>query len=261
MIQSPDMVTDFSLERLQQALKGRSFQYFPQIDSSNERALNWLADGVPSGSLVIADEQTRGRGRLGRIWYAPPNTALMLSYVLHPIAEELSYVGMLGALAVCEAVESFGAKAGGLQAGIKWPNDVQINGRKLCGVLPEASWQGDQMRGVVLGIGLNVRIDFTGTSFENTAISLETVVATVDRLDLLLRLLERLDDWAARLSSDELFEAWQARLNMIGKQVSIYNTHGTAQGFAEAVDRQGALLVRDQAGTLQRIVAGDIALG
>ncbi|MEO8394631.1 MAG: biotin--[acetyl-CoA-carboxylase] ligase [Chloroflexota bacterium] len=256
MIQSPTMATDFSLERLRQALTGRSFQYFPQIDSSNERALNWLSDGVPSGSLVIADEQTRGRGRMGRVWYAPPNTALMLSYILHPIPEELTYVGMLGALAVCEAVETMGAKAG-----IKWPNDVQIDGRKLCGVLPEAAWQSDQLRGVVLGIGLNVRIDFTGTSFENTAISLEMAVGVVDWVELLLRLLERLDDWSGRLCSDALFEAWQARLIMLGKEVSISNANGTVQGIAESVDRQGALLVRDPTGTLQRVIAGDIALG
>jgi BirA family biotin operon repressor/biotin-[acetyl-CoA-carboxylase] ligase len=256
MIQSPDMATDFSQERLQQALKGRSFQFYPQIDSSNERALSWLAGGVPSGSIIVADEQTRGRGRLGRGWYAPPNTALMLSYVLHPIPGELTYVGMMGALAVCEAVETFGAKAG-----IKWPNDVQIDGRKLCGVLPEAAWQGDQLRGVVLGMGVNVRIDFAGTPFENTAISLETVVGSVDRVDLLLCLLEQLDHWAARLSSDDLFEAWRARLVMLGKQVSIANTNGTIRGIAENVDRQGALLVRDEAGTLQRVIAGDIALG
>ncbi len=255
------MLTDFSLERLQQALKGRSFQFYPQIDSSNERALSWLSDGAPSGSLVIADEQTRGRGRMGRVWYAPPNTALMLSYMLHPIPDELTYVGMMGALAVCEAVETLGAKASGLQAGIKWPNDVQIDGRKLCGVLPEAAWQGDDLRGVVLGMGLNVRIDFTGTLFENTAISLETAVGTVDRVELLLRLLERLDDWALRLSSDDLFEAWQARLIMLGKQVSIANANGRVEGIAETVDRQGALLVRDHAGTLQRVIAGDIALG
>ena len=250
------MATDLTTERLQDALKGRSFQFFPQIDSSNERALSWLSDGAPSGSVVIADEQTRGRGRMGRVWYAPPNTALMFSYVLRPTANELTYIGMMGALVICEAVESFGARAG-----IKWPNDVQISERKLCGVLPEASWQGDQLRGVVLGIGLNVRIDFTSTSFENTAISLETVVGKIDRLALLLRLLERLDDWASRLSSDALFEAWQARLNMLGKPVSISNPNVAVQGIAEAVDRQGALLVRDQSGMLQRVIAGDIALG
>jgi BirA family biotin operon repressor/biotin-[acetyl-CoA-carboxylase] ligase len=256
MIQSPDMATDLTIERLQDALKKRSFQFYPQIDSSNERALLWLEEGVPSGSLVIADEQTRGRGRMGRGWYAPPNTALMLSYVLHPIPDELTYVGMMGALAVCEAVETFD-----VQAGIKWPNDVQIDGRKLCGVLPEAAWQGDKLRGVVLGIGLNVRIDFSNTPFEATAISLETTVGRVDWVDLLLRLLERLDDWAARLSSDDLFEAWRARLVMLGKQVNISNANGTVHGIAESVDRQGGLLVRDETGTLKRVIAGDIALG
>ena len=250
------MATDFSTERLQQALNKRSFQFYPQIDSSNERALLWLADGVPNGGIVIADEQTRGRGRMGRVWYAPPGTALMLSYILHPNPDDLTYIGMMGALAVCEAVDALG-----VQAGIKWPNDVQIDGRKLCGVLPEASWQDDQLRGVVLGIGMNVRIDFSGTAFETSAISLETVVGAVDRLDLLVCLLDRLDDWSARLSSDDLFEAWRSRLVMLGRQVTVSNTNGTAQGIAEAVDRQGALLLRDDAGNLQRVIAGDIALG
>jgi len=128
-------------------------------------------------------------------------------------------------------------------------------------VLPEALWQGDHLRGVVLGIGVNVRIDFADTPFENTAISLETAVGSMDRVDLLLRLLERLDDWTTRLSSDELFDSWRARLVTLGKQISIANANGTVRGVAESVDRQGALLVRDETGTLQRVIAGDIALG
>jgi BirA family transcriptional regulator, biotin operon repressor / biotin---[acetyl-CoA-carboxylase] ligase len=250
------MATEFTIQRLQDVLNGRSFQFYPQIDSSNERGLLWLAGGAPGGSVIIADEQTRGRGRMGRVWYAPPATALMFSYILRPKADDLTYVGMMGALAVCEAVETLG-----VQAGIKWPNDVQIDGRKLCGVLPEAAWQGERLCGVVLGIGLNVRIDFTGTDFEHNAVSLETVVGDIDRLDLLLRLLEQLDDWSAWLSSDDLYKAWRSRLVMLGRQVSISNANGTARGIAEAVDRRGALLLRDETGNIQRMIAGDIALG
>jgi BirA family biotin operon repressor/biotin-[acetyl-CoA-carboxylase] ligase len=250
------MVSDLSQALLLKALSPRPCQFYPKIDSTNERGLTLVAEGAPNGSIVVADEQTAGRGRLGRSWYAPAGTALMFSYVLHPNANALTYVGMMGALAVCEAVDSFGTRAS-----IKWPNDVQINGRKLCGVLPEASWQATSLRGVALGIGVNVRVDFETTPFVGTAISLEDVAGKVDRIELLTRLLERLDYWTARLSSDALFQAWGGRLNMLGRRVRVTDTSGTLAGIAETVDRQGALLVRDDKGVLRRMIAGDIALG
>lgn len=247
---------DVTTKRLHEALGARAFEFYEQIGSSNDRAMAWLTEGAPPTAVVIADEQTKGRGRLGRGWYAPPGTALMFTYLLRPEVEALGYVGMMGALAVCEAVETFGVRAG-----IKWPNDVQIDGRKLCGVLPEAAWQGTALVGAALGIGVNVRVDFAGTPFAETAVSLETVVDAVDRVNLLVRLLERLDDWSARLVSDALFEAWRGRLAMIGQRVSAPSADGTTAGIAEGVDRQGALLVRDDAGELRRLIAGDIALG
>lgn len=247
---------DLSEARLRQALGTRAFQYFAEVGSSNDAGLAWLADGASAGSVVVADEQMKGRGRLERAWYAPAGTALMFSYLLRPNADELPYVSMMGALAVCEVAEAFGA-----QVGIKWANDVQIGGRKLSGVLPEAAWRGDTLSGVVLGIGINARIDFTETPFAETAISLETVVGQINRAELLARLLERLDYWSGRLASDELFEAWQVRLNMIGRQVSINGVAGVVQGTAEMVDRQGGLHVRGDDGVLRRVIAGDIALG
>ncbi|MFN8447264.1 MAG: hypothetical protein U0521_01350 [Anaerolineae bacterium] len=105
-------------------------------------------------------------------------------------------------------------------------NDVQIDGRKLCGVLPEAAWQGETLVGAVLGIGINVRVDFSTTPLAATAISLEDAVGAVDRLDLLLRLLHRLDDWSARLASDALFERWRERLVMLGRRVTVAGAMG-----------------------------------
>lgn len=247
---------DLTEARLKQVLGRRPFQLFAEVGSSNDTGLAWLAEGAAAGSVVVAEEQTKGRGRLGRAWYAPAGTALMFSYLMRPKADELPYVSMTSALAVCEAVETLGANAG-----IKWANDVQIGGRKLCGVLPEALWRGEALGGVVLGIGINVRIDFTGTPFQETAVSLETLVGQVDRAELLARVLERLDFWSGRLAADALFDAWQARLNMIGRQVSINGAGGVVQGTAEMVDRQGGLHVRGSDGVLRRVIAGDIALG
>ncbi len=180
----------------------------------------------------------------------------MFSYILRPPATMLTYVGMMGALVVCELAESLG-----VEAGIKWPNDVQIDGRKLCGVLPEACWRGAELRGAVLGIGINVRVDFSQTEFADTAISLETAAGTLDRLLLLQNLLDRLDYWSLRLNSQALYEGWRSRLVMLGRRVSIRRIDGQVEGVAEAVDRNGALLIRSDSGALHRMIAGDIALG
>ncbi|MBC7810652.1 MAG: biotin--[acetyl-CoA-carboxylase] ligase [Burkholderiales bacterium] len=250
--------TEFSQQRLQTALSPRPVRFYAQVESSSDIALDWLRNGAAAGSVVVADEQTRGRGRLGRSWYAPPATALMLSVVLRPSAAALVQVSMMGALVVCETLEAFGIR----NVGIKWPNDTQIDGRKVCGVLPEVLWDGDRLFGAVLGIGLNVRIDFAGTPFEQTATSVETVLGkSIDRLELLTTLLERIDDWTARIESYALFDAWTERLTTIGQQVSVNQANGVVTGMAEGVDEHGALLVRDEDGALQRVIAGDIALG
>lgn len=257
--------TDLSEPRLREVLGARAFQFYPQTGSSNDEALAWLNAGASNGSVVVADEQTNGRGRLGRAWFAPPATALMLSYILRPQPEALTFVGMAGALAVCEVVAAFDPS---LAVGIKWPNDVQIAGRKLCGVLPEAAWQGDRLVGVALGIGVNIRIDFAASPFAETAVSLETISHPLDRAQFLARLLDRLDYWAARLASDELFDSWRSCLVTLGQQVSVNSNdtalsgNGTAvSGIAEKVERSGALILRDNEGTLRRVIAGDISLG
>jgi BirA family biotin operon repressor/biotin-[acetyl-CoA-carboxylase] ligase len=250
--------TDLSEARLRETLGTRAFQFYSQIGSTNDEALAWLANSAPNGSVIVADEQIKGRGRLGRSWFAPPGTALMFSYLLRPLAEELTCVGMAGALAVCETVAAFEPS---LAVGIKWPNDVQIGGRKLCGVLPEAAWQGEQLVGVALGIGVNIRIDFSDSSFAETAVSLETVSRSLARAELLASLLERLDYWSARLASDELFEAWRSRLVTLGQQVSVNSNGATISGTAKDVERSGALIIDDNRGALRRVIAGDIALG
>jgi BirA family transcriptional regulator, biotin operon repressor / biotin---[acetyl-CoA-carboxylase] ligase len=248
----------FTPETVQDALSPRPARYFPQAGSTNDLALEWLQQGAPNGAVVIADEQIKGRGRMGRSWYAPPGTALMLSVVLRPSVAEMPRLPMMAAVAVCELLESIGLK----EARIKWPNDVHLSGRKVCGVLPEAVWTGNTLAGAALGIGLNVRIDFTNTELAESATSIETALGhPVNRLELLQLLLGRIDRWTTRLSSPELFEAWRSRLTTLGQTVSISVADGVVRGVAEAVDDQGGLLVRDSSGRQRRVIAGDIALG
>lgn len=239
-------------------LAPRPFRFYQQADSTNDLALAWLSQGAPSGAAVIADEQLKGRGRLGRSWYTPPSTALIVSVILHPAPQHLAQITMLGAVSICEMIESLGAS----NVGIKWPNDVQLNGLKVSGVLPEAVWEGGKLRGVVLGMGVNVRQDFSHTELATTAISLEPALGkTLDRSELLAFLLARMDNGVEHLGTSSLFNAWKSRLNTLGQSVSLLNNGQSISGIAEGVDENGALLVRDRTGQLQRVLAGDIAMG
>lgn len=238
--------TEILQNRLNQPVK-----YFESVDSTNDIAKTWLQEGAPSGAVVIADEQLKGRGRKDRTWYTPPNVAIALSVILRPDQDYLSRINLLGALSVYDLAEYVGCT----QVGIKWPNDVQINGKKVSGILPEVVWDGDELAGVVLGIGVNVRVDFSKTDIQDNAINLETSVGKkLDRADLIAYLLKRVDMWYQRITSDALFVTWKNRLNMLGTRVKIEDL----EGLAVNVEPDGALLVQDDFEVMQRVLAGDV---
>lgn len=241
-------------ERIRAALAPRAVWYYEQVGSTNDFALDWLRDGAAAGSVVVADEQLQGRGRMGRTWRTPPGVALAVSVILRPPPDTLSQVSMLGALAIADLCEKVGLH----DVGIKWPNDVQVAGRKVSGVLPEAIWDGERLLGVVLGMGVNVRVDFTGTELAETATSIEIELGRpLDRTELLAFLLKRVDYWVEQLGTPAVYDAWKGGLTSVGQWLVV----GQHEGRAEGVDDQGALLVRTSTGVLKRIMAGDVMLG
>src|SRR5512141_3093109 len=129
-------------------------RYFDTIGSTNDEALAWAAADTPDLSVVIADEQTAGRGRLDRKWYTPKSTALAFSIVLRPTANERPHLTRLVGLAALAVAESL--RKLGLDARIKWPNDILIQNRKVCGILIESVWSGEDVDCVVIGVGINV---------------------------------------------------------------------------------------------------------
>lgn len=236
----------------------RPVRYLAQIGSTNDVALDWMRSGTGAGSMVIADEQVKGKGRQGHSWYAPPGTALMVSLILRPRVDDLSRITMLGALAIYDIVKALGIES----VEIKWPNDVILNGLKVSGVLPEAVWDDDKLVGVVLGMGVNVRVDFSATELAGKAISIESVLGRrVDRLELLAELVSRVDYWTAQLGRAELFEIWKSRLVTLGQDVCVKTADQKIVGFAEDVDGDGALFIRSADRRIHRVVAGDLALG
>jgi BirA family biotin operon repressor/biotin-[acetyl-CoA-carboxylase] ligase len=256
------------LEGIQQALSHLLLgpvQFYQQTGSTNEDANRWAQAGAPDLSLVIAEEQSQGRGRLERRWFTPPGAALALSLVLRPdktpIAarppQALARLTALGALAVCSALKDI--SQGDLQPEIKWPNDVLLRRRKTAGILVETAWGGERFTAAVLGIGINVSSQSVppADKLMFPATCVETALGrSVDRLDLLGAVLERVLFWRARFNSSEFFQAWQEQLAFKGEwvQISSYDLSGTsmrdarllglrANGELELVDRDGKVFV------------------
>ena len=246
-------MTDLSEGRLQSLFPDRPLQYHECMGSTNDAGLAWLAAGAPDGALIVADTQTDGRGRLGRVWFAPPDTALLFTMVFHAPSTHAMRSTMLGALAVAETLRETGVR----HVGVKYPNDVQIRRLKVSGVLVESNWE--SRIGVALGIGVNVRVNFEGTPMAETATSLEAELKQkIDRAELLAAIVRRLDFWRARLATDALPAVWRSYLNMIGEWVDVHTGSEHVRGIAVDVSPEGALILRDRHGELREVWAGDV---
>jgi BirA family biotin operon repressor/biotin-[acetyl-CoA-carboxylase] ligase len=268
-----DLTPDRIQHDLQSTIVGRAIEYYPQAGSTNDLARRQARAGHPEGLVILTDEQTAGRGRMGRAWAAPPGSSLLLSLLLRPAwlapADAFSLT-MLAAVALCEAVEQVAP----LHAALKWPNDLLLpvriaagpTLRKAAGILSEIELDGDQIDWVVIGIGVNVNWSPSGIVDGRDLAEVATSIAAaggqpVERLPLLRALLERLDARYAALRHGghaDLFERWRDRLTTLGQPVQISLPHGELRGVAEDVERSGALRVRDKHGDLHTIMAGDV---
>ncbi len=200
-----------------------SVDYFSVLDSTNAQAQRWIEKGAPHLSLVVADEQTAGRGRSGRAWFTPPGAALAFSLIFQPEALKpvpLQRLTGLGALAVCEILHSEYE----LAAQIKWPNDVLVGGRKLAGVLVEVDWQGEEINSIVLGIGINVAPESVPPDSEVAypATCVETALGgSVDRWTLMKNILRVILYRLSDIDHTEFLLAWEDRLAYKGKTVKL----------------------------------------
>lgn len=251
---------------LQAALSGLplgEIRWFESIGSTNDEALAWASAGAPNGSLVAADRQTRGRGRLGRSWETHPGAALAVSLILRPAVDEMEYFGLfspLGGLAVCQALESEYS----LPAEIKWPNDVLVGRRKVCGVLAEAGWDGSALDSMVIGIGINVapgsvppagQLNFPATCVE------EALGRPVDRWRLLAAVVAQMIQLRPRLGSLQFLKAWEERLAYRGELVRLENSGGQpVNGTLLGVTSEGSLRLAREDGSEVHFSAGDVSL-
>jgi BirA family biotin operon repressor/biotin-[acetyl-CoA-carboxylase] ligase len=259
-----------SLEVLKSDLGLGSVRYYPRLSSTNDIAVSWAAEGAPDLSLVVADEQTMGKGRAGRRWYTPAGSALAFSLILSPACvdlERLPCLTGLGALAVKETL----ANQYGLPARIKWPNDVLLQRRKVAGVLVEAHWVGSRINSLILGVGINVasgcveeiqqrepQLNFPATCIERVAGFLP------DRLELLKAVLSNLLDWLPHLAEGAFLQAWESSLEFRGEWVQVDGGENFSRSSDLATStRQGKVLGLAPDGALQLLThSGEVvALG
>ncbi len=228
---------------------------FDEIDSTNRYALDAARDGEPPGLVVVADHQHAGRGRRGRAWTAPPGSSLLVSILLAPPAapDRVQLLTMAAGLALSEAV---GAVAG-VDAQLKWPNDLVVDDRKLAGLLAETDVRDGRVRGVVVGIGCNVTWAGYPAELADSATACDREAGQpVDRaelLDVLLEALARRLDQLGRVPGD-----YRARLGTLGRTVRVELATGVVEGVATGVDDDGRLVVEPRGEAAVVIAAGDV---
>jgi BirA family transcriptional regulator, biotin operon repressor / biotin---[acetyl-CoA-carboxylase] ligase len=260
--------------QVQAALNGLplgDIRYYDRIGSTNDEAARWAAAGAPHLALVVASEQTAGRGRRGRTWFSPPGSSLSFTLVIHPADPHPRFTSRftaLGALSVAASLQ----KHYDLPARIKWPNDVLVQQFKVCGVLAEASWIGSRLRAVVLGIGINIAPDpiMTATLARSAlplpAASLQDFLhQPVNPLEVLQCALQELISWLPQLASHTFLQAWEDRLAFRNEWVRVEQAGADPQpavleGNLLGLSSDGSLRLRTTAGEEIHINTGEVHL-
>ncbi len=251
---SPAAITD----NLETRFIGQRTLYYPRLPSTMDIAKRQAQQGAAEGTIVIAEEQTSGKGRMQRTWLSPKGS-IALSIILYPSLAHLSSLIMVASLAVTHCIEH----VTGLKPQIKWPNDVLVNGKKVCGILVESDVRGNTVDYAIIGIGINANLrlsDFPEISPTATSLSHELgkKVSLLDTIRCLLVETERL--YLTLPAGKPVYQEWRDRLVTLGKKVQIKSGVTTYKGIAESVASDGSLLLRQPDGSLTKIVAGDVTL-
>jgi len=262
----PDgLIADDLLARLGATqVVGRDIHVFQETASTNDVMEKLARDGAREGVVVFAESQTRGRGRLGRKWVSPGHKGLWFSVLLRPVMhpQEATQLTVMAATAMRRAIRS----VTGLNPQIKWPNDILLNGKKVAGILTELSAELDRVRHVIIGIGvnLNLTVDEFPPELRALATSLRIEAGQEQsRPEVAAAVLRELDADYARLRAGQfaaVADEWETHCATVGRQVSVQMGERKLVGCAEALDDDGALLLRTEHGHLERIIGGDVTL-
>jgi BirA family transcriptional regulator, biotin operon repressor / biotin---[acetyl-CoA-carboxylase] ligase len=237
-------------------------KYFDSVGSTNNEALAWATNDAKDLSLVIADEQTAGRGRLDRKWFTPKGTALAFSLIMRPSKEEKPYLTRMVGLAALAVVDALSTRS--LVAQVKWPNDVLLNGHKVAGILVESVWSGEEVDCLVIGIGVNALqgavppaklLQFPATSLE------ESLGPEVEREEILQDILAAIIALRPHLGTDSFITAWEKALAFRGEMVQVEEGNGNSiTGKLVGLESDGSLRLNDEQGNAVTVRFGDVRL-
>jgi len=263
IVSEPDILRQSEIKAgLKTRVIGKEIHLYPQISSTNTRAMEMASDNAPAGTVVIAETQTSGKGRLGRKWISPKGN-LYFSVILRPDIPlyRAPLITLMGAVAVVSAIR----KECQVNAVIKWPNDVLLSGKKVCGLLTEMSAEQDRIRHIVLGIGVDVNMDPASLPADVRMVTTSLMSETnkeINRTALLQEILRELDHWYQVFLHDsaDVLKAWEKLTMTIGCRIAVSGAGEVLEGSAQGVDREGRLIVKLDDGTTRTVAAGDVTI-
>ncbi|MCQ4085771.1 biotin--[acetyl-CoA-carboxylase] ligase [Saccharibacillus sp. JS10] len=253
-------------QRIESALTttvfGRQLTVLAKTDSTQTEAEKKAREGALEGTLIIAEEQSSGRGRQGRVWHSPPGLGIWMSAVLRPEGPltAVPQLTLLTAVAVCRAIRG----VTGVEAGIKWPNDLLIDGRKLCGILLEAVVEDGRVRHCIMGIGIDANLEETDYPEELrskvTSIRRESGVDT-DRSLLIAAVMNEFE-MLYKLYNEEGFEPirllWESLSVTLGREIVVRDVRGERRGIAQGLGQQGELMIKTEDGQEIPVYSGEV---
>ncbi len=255
-------------ESLQKSLAGKFFghqiHYYKEIDSTNDEAFRLGLAGAPEGAALIAESQSTGKGRMQRVWHSPAGSNIYTSIILRPQIEpaKVSQISILAGVAAAEVLENYCPD----RIKLKWPNDVLINGKKVCGILSQVKTVAGEVDFIVLGIGINVNISYNEFPKElcNLATSLAMETGRENsRLELIISLYENLAKWYKQLLQNgfnPIKERWLSLSPMIGEMVQVKFQEEAVSGKAIGLDEDGSLILLTADNKEVKVSAGDATI-
>ncbi|MCI9201729.1 MAG: biotin--[acetyl-CoA-carboxylase] ligase [Lachnospiraceae bacterium] len=261
---NPDVLSYSELKsRIRNNWAGSEIYYYEETGSTNIDAKRLGEEGAAHGTIVVADKQNAGRGRRGRVWQSPAGKDIYFTILLRPSFEpdKASGLTLVMALSVAQAVE----RKCSLKAGIKWPNDVVLNGKKICGILTEMNMETDYIQHVVIGVGINVNLDEMPEEISQTATSIlwESGEKTA-RAELLQEVLARFEENYGMYEKESdlsyMLEEYNSYLVNVGKQVKVLDPKGEFEGIARGINASGELLIETPDGKVAEVYAGEVSV-
>lgn len=263
LISTPDIIdSEEILPLLTTKYIGRNFIHFDEVDSTNVQCRRACSNNPIEGMVVAAEEQTSGRGRLGRSWISPKGTGIWMSIVLKPNISPMvaPRSTLIGAAAVYTALKDMG-----ISVGIKWPNDIVINGKKICGILTEMNAEIERVNYVIMGIGINVNMESFPDELKEKATSLKNELGNeVDRKKLVANILNNFEVFYEEFKNtgdiSRVIEICKEGSLLINKEVRVINGNNEVICTVIDIDDEGELIVKHKDGTIKRVISGEVSV-